>query len=264
VPAGVGDGGEAVADGNTGLASDADGLASDADGGSFACSSSAQPGDMVTVPAGDFAMGCGANDTQCRDDEKPQHVVTLQAFEIDRTEVTQDQYAACVRAKACNAPVCAWDCTKTDYPAVCVEWAQAKAYCAWASKRLPTEAEWEKAARGTDGRIYPWGNDAPDCTHVNMSSCGAHAEPVGMLPAGASPYGALDMAGNVVEFVADWYDPAFYTTSPQNQPTGPATGTRYVGRGGGYKSEPVWQRASSRDWYDLSDTSEPLGFRCAR
>jgi len=230
----------------------------------FSCTGNAPAGDMVSVPAGDFTMGCGGTDTQCRDDEKPSHVVTLVAFEIDRTEVTQDQYAACVQAKACAPPSCAWDCTTTDSPAGCVAWPEAKNYCAWAGKRLPTEAEWEKAARGTDGRLYPWGNDAPDCTHANMASCGAHAEPVGMLPAGASPYGALDMAGNVVEMVADWYDVGFYQVSPQDNPTGPATGNRYGGRGGGYKSEPAWQRASSRDWYDLTDASEPLGFRCAR
>ena len=230
----------------------------------FLCTSNAPAGDMVSVPAGDFMMGCGDTDTQCQDNEKPSHLVTLADFEIDRTEVTQDQYAACVEAKACAAPSCAWDCTTKDYPAGCVEWAQAKAYCVWAGKRLPTEAEWEKAARGTDGRLYPWGNDAPDCTHANMASCGAHAQPVGMLPAGASPYGALDMAGNVVEMVADWYDVAFYQVSPKDNPTGPAAGNRYGGRGGGYKSESVWQRASSRDWYDLTDAREPLGFRCAR
>jgi formylglycine-generating enzyme required for sulfatase activity len=231
----------------------------------FSCTSSAPAGDTVSVPAGDFTMGCGDTDTQCKDDEKPAHVVTLNAFEIDRTEVTQEQYAACVAAKACEAPVCDWDCSKTNYPAGCVQWAQAKAYCGWAGKRLPTEAEWEKAARGTDGRLYPWGNDAPDCSHVNMASCGGgSAQPVGMLPAGASPYGALDMAGNAVEMVADWYDAGFYATSPKDNPTGPATGTRYGGRGGGYKSDPVWQRASARDWYDLTDASEPLGFRCAR
>jgi formylglycine-generating enzyme required for sulfatase activity len=230
----------------------------------FSCTSNAQPGDMVTVPAGDFAMGCGDTDTQCRDDEKPLHQVTLGVFDIDRTDVTQDQYTACVQAKACGVPSCDWDCAKTNYPAGCVAWAQAKAYCAWAGKRLPTEAEWEKAARGTDGRLYPWGNDIPDCTHVNMASCGSRAEPVGNHPAGASPYGALDMAGNVVEMVADWYDAGFYNTSPKDNPTGPATGTRYSGRGGGYKSEAVWMRASARDWYDLTDASPSLGFRCAR
>jgi formylglycine-generating enzyme required for sulfatase activity len=228
------------------------------------CNSSALPGDMVSVPAGDFTMGCGSTDTQCVGDEKPPHTVTLGAFEIDRTEVTQDQYSACVTANACTAPTCAWDCSKTNYPATCLAWAQAKTYCAWAAKRLPTEAEWEKAARGTDGRLYPWGNDTPDCAHTNMAGCGAHAEPVGNHLVGASPYGAMDMAGNVVEMVADWYDAAYYATSPQDNPTGPAAGTRYAGRGGGYKSDPVWQRASSRDWYDITDSSEPLGFRCAR
>jgi formylglycine-generating enzyme required for sulfatase activity len=242
-----------------------DGSAADAVSGRiFSCTSNAQPGGMVSVPAGDFEMGCSVPDTQCRDDEKPLHQVTLGAFDIDRTEVTQDPYAACVEAKACGAPSCDWDCSKTNYPAGCVTWAQAKAYCAWAGKRLPTEAEWEKAARGTDGRLYPWGNDIPDCAHANMASCGARAEPVGNHPAGASPYGALDMAGNVVEMVADWYDAGFYKTSPKDSPSGPASGTRYIGRGGGYKSDPVWLRASARDWYDLWDASPSLGFRCAR
>jgi formylglycine-generating enzyme required for sulfatase activity len=211
-------------------------------------------------------MGCATGDSACGEEEKPQHTVSLSAFEIDRTEVTQEQYAACVEAGACAPPSCTWDCTKTSYPAGCVELAQAKAYCAWVSKRLPTEAEWEMAARGTDGRRYPWGDDAPDCTHTNMAGCGDHADAVGARPAGASPYGALDMAGNAVEMVADWYDAQFYATraATANDPEGPATGTRYVGRGGGYKSEAVYQRASSRDWYDLTDESEPLGFRCAR
>jgi formylglycine-generating enzyme required for sulfatase activity len=230
----------------------------------FSCTSNAQPADMVAVPAAQFSMGCSPMDTQCRDDEKPQHVVTLQAFQIDRTEVSQDQYTACVEAKACSAPKCDWDCTKATYPAGCLDWSQAKAYCAWAGKRLPTEAEWEMAARGTDGRIYPWGDAPPDCTLANVAACGGQPEPVGMIPAGASPYGALDMAGNVVEMVADWFDVSYYSTSPATDPTGPAAGTKYGGRGGGYKSEPIWQRASSRDWYNTWDATEPLGFRCAR
>jgi formylglycine-generating enzyme required for sulfatase activity len=236
----------------------------DAGSGAFACVSSGPTADTVSVPAGAFNMGCASVDTQCRDDEKPQHTVTLSAFEIDKTEVTQDQYAACVASKACSPPECDWDCTKADYPATCVERAQAQSFCAWAGKRLPTEAEWEKAARGTDGRIYPWGNDAPDCSHANLAGCGDVAQPVGSHPNGASPYGALDMAGNVVEMVSDWYDATYYATSPASDPAGPSTGTTYGGRGGGYKSEAIWDRASSRDWYDLMDQSAPFGFRCAR
>jgi formylglycine-generating enzyme required for sulfatase activity len=120
------------------------------------------------------------------------------------------------------------------------------------------------AARGTDGRIYPWGDTPPDCTLANMAACGGQPEPVGMIPAGAGPYGALDMAGNVVEMVADWFDVSYYSTSPAADPTGPAAGTKYGGRGGGYKSEPIWERASSRDWYNTWDATEALGFRCAR
>lgn len=217
------------------------------------------------MPAAEFRMGCNSTvDSDCADNEKPLHTVSLAAFEIDRTEVTQDEYAACVGAQICSVPSCEWDCAATDLPAGCIEWAQAKAYCVWAGKRLPTEAEWEKAARGTDGRKYPWGNEDADCTRANMSGCGNHADDVGSHPSGASPYGALDMAGNVVEMVADWYDAAFYKASPATDPTGPASGNRYVGRGGGYLSEAVWQRTSSRDWYDLTDESSPLGFRCAR
>jgi formylglycine-generating enzyme required for sulfatase activity len=219
---------------------------------------------MVSVPAGAFTMGCATADTACRADELPAHSVTLSAFEIDKTEVTQEAYTACVGAGKCTPPLCAWDCGQTTYPANCVDWAQAKAYCAWAGKRLPTEAEWEKAARGTDGRIYPWGNDSADCTHMNMDGCVGHVVAVGSYPAGNSPYGAEDMGGNVVEMVADWYDAAYYATSPATDPTGPSSGTTYVGRGGGFKSTAVWQRCSSRDWYDLTDMGLSFGFRCAR
>src|SRR5262249_35763158 len=150
----------------------------------------------------------------------------------------------------CPAPGCEWDCGKGDAPAGCVNFTDAKAYCDWAKGRLPTEAEWELAARGTDGREFPWGNDAPDCDHVNMAGCGDAAADVGSHPKGASPYGAMDMAGNVVEMVADFYGATYYATSPEKDPTGPASGAHYVGRGGGYKSEAVWQRTSARDTYD--------------
>jgi len=228
------------------------------------CTSTSPVGDMVSVAAASFPMGCATGDTACNDDEKPQHMVSLDAFQIDKTEVTRGAYRACVQAGACKPPQCAWDCSQPDLPAACIERADAQAYCAWAGKRLPTEAEWEMAARGTDGREYPWGNQPPDCTLVNMAGCGDQPQPVGSYPTGASPSGALDMEGNVVEMVADWYDPAYYQASPGSNPMGPPTGTRYVGRGGGFKSQAVWQRASQRDWYDLTDESPPLGFRCAQ
>jgi formylglycine-generating enzyme required for sulfatase activity len=252
-----GDGGAAAAGGGSaGSTGAADALA--------ACGTAPQPGDMVSVPGGSFPMGCAAGDTACQDNEKPEHAVSLAAFAIDRTEVTQDEFAACVKAGACGAPACAWDCSQPKLPAQCILRTDAEAYCAWAQKRLPTEAEWEMAARGTDGRIYPWGNDAPTCALVNMAGCDGHLDAVGTHASGASPSGALDMEGNVVEMVSDLYDANYYQSSPPTDPTGPATGTRYVGRGGGFKSTAAWQRSSERDWYDLTDTSQSLGFRCAR
>ena len=210
-------------------------------------------------------MGCNAAvDANCEADENPMRSVTLTPFEIEQTEVTQGRYAACVAAQICSAPSCEWNCSETASPAVCVTWDQAKAYCGWAGRRLPTEAEWELAARGADGRKYPWGNDEPDCSRANMSGCSGKVDQVGQHPSGASPYGAQDMSGNVVEMVADWYNSAYYQTAPNTDPKGPASGNRYGGRGGAYKSEAVWQRASARDWYDIGDTGPSLGFRCAR
>jgi formylglycine-generating enzyme required for sulfatase activity len=234
-------------------------------GAGFACPSEAEPGVMAAVPAGDFLMGCNEEvDDECEDDERPLHTVSLSAFEIDVTEVTQEEYAACVTAGECSEPECEWDCERTTYPASCIRFAAASTYCAWAGKRLPTEAEWEKAARGEEGAKYPWGNDEPTCELANMGGCGEAALPVGSVPDGASPYGVLDMSGNMVEFVSDWYSPTYYEASPSTDPQGPETGTRFGGRGGGFRSDAEYQRASKRDYYDPPDQGAALGFRCAR
>ena len=224
----------------------------------------APAGDTVMIPASTFEMGCNAAaDMSCKDDEKPQHMVSISAFAIDKTEVTQAEYTSCVMAGKCSAPSCDWDCSAENLPAGCVNFADAKAYCTFVGGRLPTEAEWELAARGTDARVYPWGNDAPTCDLVNMDGCGEKAENVGSHPKGASPFGAMDMAGNVVEMVADFYGADYYATSPTKDPKGPTSGEHYVGRGGGYKSTAIWQTTSVRDTYDAVDSGKSLGFRCA-
>ncbi|MBI4704545.1 MAG: formylglycine-generating enzyme family protein [Deltaproteobacteria bacterium] len=241
--------------------------------------------DMVLVPAGDFWMGCAPQDWGCGDDNM-RHQVYLDAFYIDRTEVTVAQYRSCVNARGCTADhltewglpgslkpgeECNWNKSGRDsHPINCVDWSQAEAYCRFAGKRLPTEAEWEKAARGTDGRIYPWGSAAPSCHYAVMDDgghgCGRDStSPVGSKPAGASPYGALDMAGNVWEWTADWYGKAYYAASPERNPTGPSGGSLRVLRGRSWDLHHAMNfRASKRDWFVPEDRSRAQGFRCAR
>jgi formylglycine-generating enzyme len=233
------------------------------------------PGDMVEVPQGSFWMGCAPADTQCRPDESPYHEVFLDGFEIDETEVTVSAYSSCVEAGGCDPPVNAWaNCNeplegRDDHPINCIDFVQAQSYCAWAGKRLPTEAEWEKTARGADGRIYPWGNTSPDCTLAIISSGGAGCGlsstwPVGSAPAGASPYGALDMAGNVQEWVSDRYGDDYYSNSPSSNPTGPADGIYRVLRDGNWElSSPALFRSSTRDFRTAGYSRVYLGFRCA-
>jgi formylglycine-generating enzyme required for sulfatase activity len=238
---------------------------------------------MVYVPAGAFLMGStlahatepvpdcdadGPDDPECRHndlDETPQHTVYLDAFWIDRTEVTNAQYLKCVRAGACPTPRC-WDeptYRAPEQPAPCITWDDAQAYAAWVGGRLPTEAEWEKAARGTDGRIYPWGDSPPDYRKAVSLSDRRHALPVGSCPAGASPYGALDMAGNLREWVADWYDEDYYGISPMRNPQGPESGEKRVLRGGSLYSLHRGIRCAARFamYPDDSRFYDEFGFR---
>ncbi len=215
---------------------------------------------LVYVPAGEFLMG--SEDEDAWDDEKPEHLVYLDAFWIYQTEVTNRQYNLCVNAGACDysrEP-------DNDHPVTNVFRQDGRQYCQWAGGRLPTEAEWEKAARGTDRRRYPWGDDQPTCNLANFSECLGGTAPVGSYPLGTSPYGALDMAGNVWEWVYDGYDPDYYSLSPYENPTGPSGGGYDATMRGGSWQDParnlrVTARFSTEGLYDPI-ILESYGFRC--
>jgi formylglycine-generating enzyme required for sulfatase activity len=244
----------------------------------------------ILIPAGSFQMGCDSSNPaeSCWGHEQPLHTVTLDAYYIDRYEVTNARYKACVDAGGCTAPGDVNSRTRSpyygtgtyaDYPVINVNWSQANAFCAWEGKRLPTEAEWEKAARGgSDTRAYPWGNEF-DGSKLNY--CDANCEfdwkdaaynngyadtaPVGSYPAGASPYGVMDMAGNVFEWVNDWYGEDYYSQSPSANPQGPETGDYRVLRGGAWNFSDLYVRSAGRPiagnpdyWVDY------FGFRCVR
>lgn len=221
---------------------------------------------MVAIPAGEFTMG--ADDKE--DDERPSRTVFLEAFEIDIYEVTNAEFAFFVEetgyvteAEEAGEPE-TWRTYFTEgregHPVVKVTWTDADAYCRWVGKRLPTEAEWEKAARGTGGRIYPWGNDW-DPAKANSRESGYRGTLiVGSLPDGASPYGLMDMAGNVWEWTADWYN-----AYPGSDMTSPYFGEQYrVTRGGGWFSDASYLRASNRSATAPEARNDDLGFRCAR
>jgi len=223
---------------------------------------------MVLVPEGAFTMGCDdcSDDISPATDEQPAHEVTLSAFRIDVTEVTQASYAGCVTLAACTEP--SDNFTPDDTPTLPVRnvsWDQAVAFCTWAGKRLPTEAEWEKAARGTDGRLYPWGEgDESNCDRANTDQCDGLVHPVATARDGASPYGAFDMAGNLWEWTHDYYAADTYASHDAPDPQGPDSGTTRVYRGGSYGNLPALARTSNRaDTYNPDVGGSGLGFRCA-
>ena len=226
---------------------------------------------LLYVPGGEFRMGSEANS----DSEMPVHPVYLDAYWIDKTEVTNKQYTGCVSGGGCTPPSNNNSNTHTsyfgnnqfdDYPVIYVNWEQAQAYCEWAGRRLPTEAEWEKAARGTDERTYPWGETEPEpgSKLLNFNIYEGDTTPVGKYLDGASPYGALDMAGNVWEWVNDWYDIAYYQNSPGSNPMGPGSGNSRVARGGSWYDNQYIVTSSFRDSGAPSYTDYNVGFRCAR
>jgi formylglycine-generating enzyme required for sulfatase activity len=227
---------------------------------------------MVSVPAGVFAMGSSESDTQAADDEKPQHTVYLNAFWLDQTEVTNSMYASCVRAGVCQQPEKTSSKTRLlyygeshydAYPVLFVSWEEAKNYCHWVGRRLPTEAEWEKAARGENGLTYPWGEAPPGPGLLNFDNQVGDTTQVGSYTGGASPYGALEMAGNVSEWTADWYGEDYYAVSPAFNPLGPLSGAYRVLRGGSWFSSRDAVRAAFRLWNIPGLHSDSVGFRCA-
>ncbi len=236
--------------------------------------------DMVLIPAGPFPMGCEPNhnhDWACDSLELPLHTVTLDDYRIDKYEVTNGQYRQCVADGSCTLPrnTASWTRSSyfsnpsyANYPVIYVDWYQSAAYCSWAGKRLPSEAEWEKAARGPALRAAPWGDALPTCDLANSSYfgtdyCIGDTSAVGSYPAGASPYGVMDLAGNVWEWVNDWYDPVYYATSPSKNPAGPLSGTAKIIRGSSWYSDAYFLRAATRYIFDPAAYNLSLGFRCA-
>jgi len=244
---------------------DCNGLVDDAPG----CLAPAIDSSPVHVPAGSFLMGSQT----AAADERPVHRVMGSAFVLDRHEVTNARYQGCVRAGACVAPSLSTsnarahyfdDSAYADYPVIFVSWKQAQAFCAFAGGRLPSEAEWERAAAGSDSpRTYPWGESPPDCSKANFAGCVGDTDRVGRRVAGASPYGALDMAGNVWEWTEDWYDATYYSSSPSQDPTGPASGRLKVMRGGCWASGESSLRTTCRKPSLPGSWAPNVGFRCA-
>lgn len=239
--------------------------------------------EMIQIPGQYFWMGCthDSNDVYgCYTDAKPIHTVYLDSYKIDKTEVTNVQYKQCVNAGICSPPGNNTSYSRfsyyndpayDNYPVIYVSWYDAQEFCTWAGKRLPTEAEWERAARGLDLIAYPWGNTSPSCSLANSmflntleewQYCLGDTADVNSFVTGASPEGVLNLAGNVYEWVVDWYSPDYYETSPLFDPTGPETGISKVLRGGSWAYKPRHMLTSFRisDYPDAQKAN--IGFRC--
>jgi iron(II)-dependent oxidoreductase len=242
--------------------------------------------EMVKIPAGTFLMGSDKKvDRNAYQPEFPQRRVYLDAYEIDKYEVTTVQFLKFVLATD-RKPLIDWQYeggnfqeTMANHPVMHVSWFDADAYCRWAGKRLPTSAEWEKAARGEDGRVYPWGNEPAGLSRANFGRTGLSG-PVRDRPErlllyppiisvdkydnGVSPYGVFQLAGNVAEWTADWYDPHYYKTAPDRNPKGPEKGTQRAFRGGGWIDSTPSVRPAQRNGTDPNTKMNWLGFRCTR
>lgn len=221
---------------------------------------------MLLVPAGEFSMGSADAD----DDERPIHRIHLDAFYIDKIEVTNARFARFAAAVMSEPP---WGFAnqdtpvkKGDQPVRWVNWIEATAYCAWVGKRLPTEAEWEKAARGTDNRVFPWGNDPPTPARAVFGLMdGAEPSPsTGARADGKSPYGVMDMSGNLYEWVADWYQEDYYAHSAAKNPKGPVQGSAKSQRGGSFTNAAYRLRGSFRTKGEPTEHHPRVGFRCAQ
>jgi formylglycine-generating enzyme required for sulfatase activity len=226
----------------------------------------AQPEGMVLIPAGEFWMG--AEDGL--QDARPFHRVYLSSYWFDQYEVTNAQYRQCMEGGGCTSPKDRQtfeDHQRAEHPVTNITWNQARSYCQWQGKRLPTEAEWEKAARGTDGRRYPWGNDGEAVKHHmrnrELPASASGGDLAGRQAATASPYGVFGLIGSVSEWVKDWYAEDFYQTSPARDPQGPSRGSFRVLRGGEWNEKSPNFQASYRGWDEVTYWGPTLGLRCA-
>lgn len=221
---------------------------------------------LIYIPAGEFPMGTTDKGFPS---SGPEHTVYLDAFWMDQTEVSNAMYLRCVAAGKCIVPTSSEinpflrDPFYGNYPVVYMGWENASDYCSWAGRRLPTEAEWEKAARGTSGQDYPWGNQEPNIRLANYGNYLGGPVPVDRYKAGASPYGVLNMAGNVREWVNDWYSPVYYGHSPLNNPRGPDRARRRSLRGGSFLDDERQLRTYNRFEHSPSSAGIDRGFRCA-